>query len=206
MSETAASSIWLIRHPEPEVAAGCCYGSLDLELSENGFRQAEALAEAISREPIATVYTSPLRRCRDAAQLLASRRACSCVPLDALREINHGEWEGRLYDEIAAGDPERYRQWMERPLEVCFPGGECFADVRDRVLEAAAMLRARHRGQAIALVSHAGPTRTILADALGIEPRNLFRIRLSYGGVSLIRYWDDVPVVEFVNRAYFPGR
>jgi len=169
--------------------------------------QADALAEAMSRQPLAAVCTSPRQRCAVPARRLAARCACSCVVMEALRELDHGEWEGRSYDEIAARDPERYRQWMERPLEVRFPGGECFTEVRDRVLEAAAMLRTRHRGQDIALVSHAGPIRTILADALGIAPENLFRIGLDYGGVSLIRYWDGAPVVEFVNRtAYFPLR
>jgi probable phosphoglycerate mutase len=57
------------------------------------------------------------------------------VPLeidDALIEIAHGTWEGRLRDEIAANDPARYATWRERPADVAFEEGESLRDVAAR--------------------------------------------------------------------------
>jgi len=71
--------------------------------------------------------------------------------------------------------------------------------MRTRVLAAAADLRARHAGEAIALVTHGGVNRIILADALGMPPAHIFRIAQRYGAVNRIRYFGDTPLVELVN-------
>jgi alpha-ribazole phosphatase len=192
--------LWLIRHPEPEASAeGRCYGSKDWELSETGMCQAKAIAAQLASQPLAAIYTSPRRRCLQAAHLLAAGRKCPVEVLEALRELDFGEFEGRRYAEIESLYPALYREWMERPTEVQFPGGESFLDMRSRVLAAAADLRARHAGEAIALVTHGGVNRIILADALGMPPAHIFRIAQRYGAVNRIRYFGDTPLVELVN-------
>lgn len=194
--------LWLIRHPEPEASAvGRCYGSLDVGLSEKGIVQARAVAEALADQQLAAIYSSPKRRCTVAAEMIAVAhgRAFECV--DALREIDFGEFEGRSYDEIAASHPELYREWMESPTSVCFPGGESFAEMRARVLDACATLLTRHADQLIAMVTHGGVIRVLLAEALGMPAEAVFRIGVEYGGVSLVRYFGGAAVVEFVNRA-----
>jgi len=194
------TSVWLIRHPEPEAPAkGRCYGSLDWELSAAGLRQAHSIATRLAGEPMAAIYSSPRRRCRQAAGLLAAGRNCATETLEALRELDFGELEGRTYEEIEARHPTLYREWMERPTEVRFPGGESFGDMRARVLAEARRLRARHAGEAIALVTHGGVNRILLAEALGIAPANIFRLAQNYGAINLVRYFEEAPVVEMVN-------
>ena len=194
------TSLWLVRHPEPESAAkGRCYGSLDWQLSPNGIRQAHAIAERLASESLAAIYSSPRRRCLQAAEILAACRS-SVKVLDALRELDFGEFEGRTYDEIAELYPALYRQWMEHPTEVHFPGGESFSAMRARVLDAAAALRARHAGESVALVTHGGVNRIILADALRIQSADIFRIAQRHGAINLIRYFEDTPLVELVNH------
>jgi broad specificity phosphatase PhoE len=170
-----------------------------LTLSENGIRQAQAVAKALTAEQLAAIYTSPRQRCQQAAQILAVGRSCPLEPMDALRELDFGEFEGRSYDEIAALYPDLYRDWMERPTEIRFPGGESFSEMRVRVIDAARDLRLRHSGQSIALVTHGGVIRIILAEALGMDPANIFRIGQSYGGIGRIRYFGEVPSIELVN-------
>lgn len=126
-SSNSETVLWLLRHPEPEAEAhGRCYGSLDVALSPNGIRQAHAVANALARESLAAIFTSPRQRCTEAARILAVGRECSVEIVGALRELNFGEFEGRSFDEIAATHPELYRQWMEHPTETQFPGGESF--------------------------------------------------------------------------------
>ncbi len=71
--------------------------------------------------------------------------------------------------------------------------------MRRRVITASRDLRSRHVGKSIALVTHSGVIRIMLAEALGMEPANIFRIGQRYGGVSAIRYLGEVPIVELVN-------
>src|SRR5205814_3693793 len=98
------------------------------------------------------------------------------VALAALAELDFGELEGRRYDEIARDRPELYRQWMEAPTTVRFPGGESYADLRARVTAALAELRARHEGGVFALVAHGGVLRAALAEALALPDEAIFRL------------------------------
>jgi alpha-ribazole phosphatase len=192
--------LWLLRHPEPEASArGRCYGSLDVALSPDGIRQARSVAGRLAQEIFTAIYTSPRQRCTQAAQILAAGRTCPVETMAALRELDFGEFEGRTYNEIAATYPDLYQQWMERPTETQFPGGESLLDMRTRVIAATRELRSRHTGQSIALVTHGGVIRIILADSLGVDTANIFRIGQRYGAINAIRYFDQTPMVDLVN-------
>ncbi|MBI4459230.1 MAG: alpha-ribazole phosphatase [Acidobacteria bacterium] len=194
------TKVWLIRHGEPEDSArGHCYGSLDVGLSAEGERQIQAVASKLSGEPWAAIYTSPRLRCLQSARILAAAHCCPIEPIDALSEIDFGEFEGHTYDEIAIRYPDLYRQWMEHPTEVCFPRGETFNAMWTRVTEAASAVRTRHLGQCIAFVTHGGVIRILLADALGIPRPHIFRIAQRYAAVNLISYFEVSSVVELLN-------
>ena len=194
-------SVWLVRHGEPAAEArGRCYGSLDVALSADGIRQAQRAAEALREHPLAMVYASPRRRCIDAARTLAAEQNISIETLDAIREIDFGDFEGRSYESIAAEFPELYRHWMECPTKVRFPGGESFDDMWIRVTSAVRELRARHEDQSVAIVTHGGVIRIVLAEALGMQPASIFRIAQRYGAINLIRYFGERPLVELINR------
>ena len=193
-------SIWLLRHGEPVAdARGRCYGWLDVELSDEGVREAHRAVPVLREYGLTAIYSSPRRRCLDAARILASEQSVTLGTLEALREIDFGDFEGRTYESIAAEFPEIYRQWMERPTKVRFPGGESFDDMWIRVTSAVKTLRARHADQSIAIVTHGGVTRIVLAGALGMAPENIFRIAQRYGAMNFIRYFDNVPLVELIN-------
>lgn len=193
-------SVWLLRHGEPaDEARGRCYGSLDVELSAEGKRQAQSASAALSKQTFGAIYSSPRRRCREAARILAIERPCKVEIIDALAEIHFGNFEGRTYDEIALDHPDLFQQWMERPTEFQFPGGESLEQMWKRVTAAARTLRERHSGESIAIVTHGGVIRILLAEVLGVPPANIFRIAQDYGAINLIRYFDGTPVVEMVN-------
>jgi broad specificity phosphatase PhoE len=114
--------------------AGRYQGRRESALSALGVRQGFALAEAFAhREPrLQRIVASPLLRCSATAKFVAERLNIELETDDRLLEIAHGTWEGRLRDDIAADDPERFRTWKERPGAVAFEGGETLADVLSR--------------------------------------------------------------------------
>jgi alpha-ribazole phosphatase len=186
----------LIRHAEPEASAkGRCYGKLDVGLSEYGRRQMARVAEALESVSFDAVYASPRRRARESADIVAS----DVVVDERLGEIDFGELEGLTYEEAAKQYPYVYEQWMERPTEVTFPGGESFEEMRQRVVEAIDRIRADHREQTVAIVSHGGVNRILLAEALGIESRNIFHIGQSHAGVNVIDELDGFSIVRLMN-------
>ncbi len=190
----------LVRHGEPEASArGRCYGTLDVDLSPRGRRQMRRVARLLERAPLAAVYCSPRTRAWEGARTVAAPHGLAPRPEDRFREIDFGRLEGLTYDQAAERFPEIYKAWMERPTEVEFPGGESLSTMRLRVVAAASELMGRHRGHTIAVVSHGGVGRILLAEALSLDARHLFRMEQSYGSVSVIDYFGHAPLVRLLN-------
>jgi alpha-ribazole phosphatase len=195
------SRLVLIRHAEPdESVRGRSYGSLDVPLSAAGRQQAEALVQALEDVEIDAIFTSPLRRARETAAPLATARRLQPVAHEGLRELSFGELEGRTYADIERERPELYESWMTDPTGTRFPGGETFAELRERALAAAAEVRASHNTAAV--VAHGGVTRAILADALAMPDEAIFRLDQPYGAISVVDWIDGAAVVRAVNLGF----
>ncbi|WP_321473136.1 alpha-ribazole phosphatase [uncultured Paludibaculum sp.] len=203
MTETPAITVtrlWLIRHGEPDAEVrGRCYGRLDFGLSADGRGQLQPVAKRLASESLSAIYTSPRKRTLESAEIVAAHHACGVRIENDLREIDFGDFEGLTYDDIAKRYPELYGQWMEHPTKVEFPNGESFSKTRARVTKAVAMLLDRHAGQSVALVTHGGVIRIVLAGALSVPSANIFRIAQRYAAVNLIHFVGNHPVVELIN-------
>jgi alpha-ribazole phosphatase len=193
--------VWLIRHGEPVAEArGRCYGSLDFGLSETGREQMERVADYVRSEPISAIYTSPRSRAREGAKILAAAISAAVLEVaEDLREMDFGDFEGLTYDEVAARNPELYRRWMENPTEVPFPNGESFPEMRDRVLRAFDAIERKHPGETVALVTHGGVNRILLANTLQIPDNCIFRLAQDYAAINLIEFMQGLPVVRLLN-------
>jgi broad specificity phosphatase PhoE len=127
--------LFIVRHAETTWnLAGRYQGRRESALSARGMRQGQKLADAFAQlePPIAHIVTSPMHRTRATAAFVAERLNVPMTTDDALIEIAHGTWEGRIRDEIATNDPERYRTWRENPADVAFDQGESLTDVMAR--------------------------------------------------------------------------
>jgi len=190
----------LIRHGEPEERTrGKCYGSLDIGLSTKGRAQLEAKLSSVSNLTATALYTSPLRRALESAEIAGAFLRLQPTVSPALREIDFGTLEGLSYSEIEERYPEEYRRWMEHPTQIKFPGGESFSEMKKRVLEYQEQLLGAHRGKIMVLVSHGGTNRILLAHALGIPDEMIFRIDQAYAAINVIDYFENYPVVRLLN-------
>ena len=197
----SVARLLFIRHAEPdEWLRGRIYGRLDPGLSEHGNAHADALAADLAREQIVAVYTSPLQRARATAAPLAARLGLEALVEADLRELDFGELEGLTVSEAA----ERYpveSGWMLAPGDAVFPGGETVAALRARAIGAARAIAERHADATVAVFTHAVTIRAILADALAMPPDAIFRLDQSYGGISVVEWFDGNPFVRVVNAA-----
>ena len=192
---------WLIRHGEPtEETRGRCYGSLDVSLSDTGRAQMAQVAEYLQAEPIAVIYSSPLSRAMESAQILADGLLRPIEVVEDLREIDFGGFEGLSYDEIAARYPGLYRHWMEAPTEVRFPNGESFSEMRVRVLRAFEAIQRRCGRRGAAIVSHGGVNRILIAWALQMPDNCIFRLAQDYAAINLLALTEGHPSVSLLNH------
>jgi broad specificity phosphatase PhoE len=151
--------LYVVRHAEPAVL-GAVLGQCDPPLSRAGREQAEQIMREIS---IVVVYSSPLRRARETAELLA--RGAKIEIVDDLREITYGDWDGRTWAEIEAREPEIARRKMADWHGVTPVGGECWDQFVARVKRAFEHIKLGPRPAA--MVAHAAVNLVIAGVEMG---------------------------------------
>lgn len=175
-------------------------GQRDIPLNAEGVAQASAVAAALAPLPIADIIASPLIRAVQTAEPLGRRFGIQVARDPRLVDFRVGKWEGMAYDDVAAS-PE-YQRFLADPMAVRVPGGESLDDVRARAVGALEQaIEDCPAGEAIAVVSHAGVIRVLLAHFAGSSPANYHRLRVSPGSISVLSFADDrdLPRVLAVN-------
>ena len=145
-------------------------GFRDTPLNATGVEQARALAQLVAeRYRIGSLWSSDLARARRTAEIVGERLGLEPKLDSRLREGNRGEWEGRLFSEVAAEQPEAYAAWLRAGAGFRFPGGESLEEHARRVFEALTEIRATAALPAL-VVCHRGSIRTVLCRS---DPRGL---------------------------------
>jgi broad specificity phosphatase PhoE len=197
----SVARVVLVRHAAPPISwRERVFGRLDVELSPEGREHAERIAGALAAEPIAAVYTSPLRRAADTAAPLARTLGLEPVRIDDLRELDFGELEGLTVAEIRERWPELLG-WTAAPADCVFPGGEAVTALVERATRAVRGLAESHPGETVVAFSHAVTIRAILADALAMPVASMFRLDQAHGGISVVEWHDGTPYVRLVNAS-----
>lgn len=166
----------VIRHAQTVWnAAGRAQGQADPELSETGWRQCAEVARRLAPVTIDSLWSSDLRRARDTAMAVAEQHQGLEVRLDPdLREINLGEWEGADRKTLQRDWPDLYAAWQRRPSWDLVPGGEGSESFKARVMECfGRIVAAASSDQTVAVVTHIGLIRTILATVVGADAGDL---------------------------------
>ena len=166
----------LVRHPHPGIAPGHCYGRLDIGLGPDGEAALPALRDALRATGIARVFTSPARRCRRLAALLA----VDPIVDGRLQELDFGAWEGLAWDRVPR---EALDRWAADPDGFAPPGGESGAALHRRVAAFCADRRADGRDAIV--VTHGGPLRLLPALLRG-EPPDLLAPAPSFGAILTV--------------------
>jgi len=183
--------VFLIRHGETAWNEARRYqGSSDVPLNEAGREQARRLAHRLAGEPLSAVYASDLARASETARIIAAPHRLE-VRIDAdLRELDFGAWEGLAHEEAVARDGEQVAAWWEDPLSTAPPDGESLGAVLARTRNFLARIQAEHGDEeTLAVVSHVGPIKALLADALHLDLGWHWQIRLDRASVTTLAYY-----------------
>ncbi|MEM9124062.1 MAG: alpha-ribazole phosphatase [Pseudomonadota bacterium] len=153
--------VTLLRHTQPDIAPGVCYGQTDLGLAEGFLADADALSARLpgpGRPEFERIVTSPLLRCRTLAEVLSKSKGLT-VEVDArIKEMDFGAWECQPWSEIPRPELDA---WAADFLHARPHGGESVAMLKHRVDRALADIR--QAGQSTLVVTHSGIIRVVLA-------------------------------------------
>jgi len=170
---TQATRIYLCRHGGTTSSDQDLYaGAIDPELSDDGVRQVRALAARLTHVKFAAAYCSEKVRAARTAREICQSHGIEPVITTALREINHGHWEGKPRKLVREQFRPEYKRVSADPISLAPQGGETGASVLARAMPALATIAADHVGQSVLVVSHTGTNRLLLCALMGIDPRH----------------------------------
>lgn len=178
--------LYLIRHGESTWnEAGRVQGGGNPALSRCGWAQARAVACRLGGVPLQRIYTSPLARAMQTACVIRDHVKAPLVPVADFREVGLGVWEGMPVRQLHRCWPALYTTWLRTPSRARIPQGEGIGPFQRRVLAAfRGVLDDADGGVTVAIVTHGGVIRVILARVLGVPFDPLMR-GISLGNTSV---------------------
>ena len=152
-------------------------------LNSTGRAQAAALACALETELPFHLYTSPIRRARETAQVISGTLGVPFTVVEGHAEIDVGELEGLTRPEIRQKYPAYFRDWERNAVTARCPGGETLQELQHRAWNAVQGLACSHKGETVVVVSHNYTIMAIVAKLLHMPLRQFRRIRLDVGAL-----------------------
>lgn len=177
----------LIRHGETDWnRTGRCQGVADIDLNDTGRRQIEELAHSLRDADISAVYSSDLLRALRTAKQIASHHDLDVNIDKDLREMDQGDLEGLLFEEIRDRYADVLKEWRESPETLMLPGGESLLQVQERAWNVFEKLSSLHAGETVVAVSHNLTITALLCKITGVGLRGFRNFNLRAASKNLI--------------------
>jgi broad specificity phosphatase PhoE len=158
------------------------------QLSETGYDQADRIAALLKGERIDAIYSSPLKRAVNTAQTLATACGQQVRALPELQEIDAGEMDGLSEKEMGPGHLAFWNEWRKGDPDLRLPAGESLEELQKRVWWAVERIIERHTDDTVVVVGHLFTNLVIICGALGLDLRNMRRLRLAPASISVVEF------------------
>jgi probable phosphoglycerate mutase len=189
---------YLIRHGATDAIGKTLAGwTPGIHLNDAGRSEVAELADRFKDVPLTAIYSSPLERTRETAEVLARRFSLNIEFTEEIGEVHYGEWTGRSAAELLS-DPY-WHEYNRSRSTFRIPGGELAPEVQTRVVNFLANVRVTFPAGHVAVVSHGDPIKTAVMHYLGISLNMFRRIEISPASVTVIRDDTDQARVLAVN-------
>lgn len=203
----------MIRHGQSTAnATGVWQGQSDFPLSDAGRRQAEYTGRYLRNAAITGIYTSPLSRAYETAQIVGREAGFEgeVIPLRGLMERHGGMLEGYTWEEQKTCNPELVEKFLGIPEEErwVLVGAETDEEVLARFGEALSEIVARHRtGGRVAVISHGGAMRAFLRKLFGEDtlPDSERAPNASITRIAWETKRDRPRLLELASTKHLPG-
>jgi len=175
-------------------------GRTDVNLDEVGIKQAELLGKYLSNWELEAIYSSPLRRALDTADIIAHYQRIGVHIVEGLIDFDYGEWQSLPEQEVKRLYPALLNEWHHNPHNVVMPGGESLEDVSKRAIEVVNDVLSKYQGSVV-LVSHRVVNKVLICSLLGLDNSYFWNIKQDVGGITIFNYVDGRFVLTRHNDA-----
>lgn len=164
-------------------------GRTDVNLDKVGIKQAELLGKYLSNWELAAIYSSPLSRATDTANIIARYQKIGVQIAEGLVDFDYGEWQSLPEQEVKRLYPDLLNEWHNNPHKVRMPAGESLEDVRRRAIEVVNDAFSKYQGSVV-LVSHRVVIKVLICSLLGLDNSHFWNIKQDVGGITIFNYVD----------------
>lgn len=180
---SAPAHVCVVRHGETDWnLSGILQGWIDVPINDQGRRQAHELATAFADQGFAAIWSSPLIRARETAEIVAADLGLAPPRChDGLRERNFGAIQGIPKTELAELSPVLLQQILKRNPAAVFEAGETMDEFADRVLGAVAEIGASHAGERVLVVTHGWVMDVITRHLAGLPRSAILNMKRKNG-------------------------
>lgn len=185
----------LIRHTRLQIASGVCYGQSDIDVAATFAEESKSTYAKLANMTFEAIYTSPLQRCEKLAHTLDIGNV---INDKRLMELDFGDWELQAWDAIPR---DIFDHWAHNYAHTAPPNGETFSQLQQRGIDFLNEILSNPSAENIAIVTHGGMIRALLAHVLNMPLKGLFRFNIDYGSITQLEFGSTgtVPKINFVN-------
>lgn len=198
-----ATEILLIRHGETTWnVSGKVQGCTDIPLSDNGYYQAELVSKRLTN-CFDIMYSSPLKRAKETANIICSNTNIKPITLNEIREINFGEWEGLDFSEINKLYPNEFSLWLNDKNNAPLIGGDKSIKLASiRAKNCLYNVIKQNANKRIAIVAHGGIIKATLIGLFNWDMTMYHKLSIGNTSVSKL-YIKDMNNLNRIKLVYF---
>ncbi len=193
-------TIYFVRHGQTKFnLEKRLQGWRDSPLSDHGIEQAKQVANAVSQLDAVQGFASPLGRAQQTAEIIGEKVSFSFEPLDDLREVSFGDFEGNTLPELDVKFPGEWEKRQNAKWTYCPPGGEANQDAVERGKRAVERFSKEAENGPVIVVAHFAINRIVFSLLAGTGPDEIININVPHeviyraqdnGDGWQISHWD----------------
>jgi probable phosphoglycerate mutase len=188
----------LIRHATTDTVGKRLSGrTAGVHLNEEGKRQAQNLAKRLTNISITAIYSSPLERAVETAEVIAKSHQLQTIICNNFLEIDFGEWTNGSFEELQS--QQQFNLFNTFRSCTRIPGGELMLEAQARMVAGLQQLCVQHPNETVAVVSHSDLIKAAITYYAGIHLDLFQRIEVSPASVSIVEVYAETARITLVN-------
>jgi len=193
--------IIFLRHGQAEnntkkILAGRSPG---VNLTTTGIQQAEETGKMLESLNISKIYSSPIDRAKQTAEIVGKHCGLDITSDQRLIELDMGKFTKMPYDEIFARHGNVFLKFYEGSDEVSENGVETFAAVQKRIFDMVDFVVNNHKNENVVLVTHMDPIKAMIGNVLSLKPEILFELIIANASLNIFKNHDQKFYVTGIN-------
>jgi probable phosphoglycerate mutase len=196
--------IIFLRHGQAEnntkkILAGRTPG---INLTEEGKKQAEQAGKMLQSLNVSAIYSSPIDRAVQTAEIIKKHCNIEFKTDDRLIELNMGQFTMMPYQEIFKKYGNVFLKFYSGSEEVSENGVETFTEVKKRINEMVNFVINNHKNENVVLVTHMDPIKAMIGQVLKLKPEVLFELIIANASLSIIKNHDQNFYLTAINAMH----